>query len=173
MKTTGERPVSTTPAPASSGTRRGRAPMVIFVLVLIAAGFGGGFYWGEMRLRQASASWKTERDKLEATVKETTQALSALQNTRSLWEIDGRVSEILADLADNNFGLARDAAQAAQMLLEKASPGFDSGLSATLAPLDGILKDIVQDAPVLSPQAKAKAREARTLVRAAIGAGGG
>jgi hypothetical protein len=173
MRTTEEKASTNTEAPAPRGKRRSRTPTVILVLVLIAAGFGGGFYWGEMRLRQAAASWKTERDKLEATVKETTQELAALQSTRSLWEIDGRVSEILADLADNNFGLARDAAQAALTLLEKAAPGFDSGLGATLAPLDGILKNIIQGAPVLSPQAKAKAREARTLIRAAIGAAGG
>jgi hypothetical protein len=156
--------------PVTEYKKRRRLPVVILVLALIGGAFGGGLYWGDIRLHQASAEWKTQKDKLDAVMKETTSELAALRSTRTLWEIDGRVSEALADLADNNFGLAGDAAQAARLALQKAAPDFDANLSATLAPLDGLLKDIVQAATTLSAQGKIKARDARTLVRAAIAA---
>jgi uncharacterized membrane-anchored protein YhcB (DUF1043 family) len=140
----------------------------LIALILVAAAFAAGLLLGELRLRQASAAWKADQQKLEAAVADATKSLDALKAAQALWEIDGQVSEVLADLADNNFGLARDAADAARLLLEKAAPGFTVAQSSALAPLEGVLKDLGQSATSLSPDVKSKAREARSLLRAAL-----
>ena len=140
----------------------------LIVLVLVAAAFGAGYLLGELRLRQASEAWKTERQKLETSLAENVKSLDALKTTQTLSEIDGRLSEALADLADNNFGLAHDAADTALLLLEKAAPGLPAEQGKALAPLAGALKDLGQSAAALSPAAKLKAREARSLLRVAM-----
>jgi hypothetical protein len=156
-------------APGTRKPRRFRNFLII--LLLVAAAFAGGFIWGEMRLRQASAAWKADQQKLEAALAGNAKTLDALKATQSLWEVDGYVSEVLADLADSNFGLARDAANAAILGLARATPGLTPAQSSTLAPLEGILKDLGQGATSASPDVKARAREARSLIRAALKAG--
>jgi hypothetical protein len=152
-------------APAKERKGHGFRTFII-VIVLMGAAFGGGWYWGESRLRQGTTAWNAEKQKLEATLADTQKSLDALKAAQVLWEIDAGISETVADLADNNFGLARDAAGAARATLQKAT--LPPGQAAALAPLDGLLKDLGQSAAALSPQAKAAAREARTLLRAAM-----
>jgi anti-sigma factor RsiW len=168
-KATAETP-SARPSPALPERAKGKNGFVkiVVVIALIAAAFGGGWLWGEIRLRQASASWGAERTKMKATVTETTQALSDLTSVRKLWEIDGRISEILADLADNNFGLARDTATEARRTLESLTPSLPAGMATALAPLAGILKTVQDDAALLSLDAKSRARDARALIRVAL-----
>jgi hypothetical protein len=159
-------PEEDTATPPLKGRNRFRTFLV--VLVLVAVAFGAGVLWGEMRLRKASAEWKAEQQKLETSLAENAKTLDTLKATQALWEIDGLVSEALADLADNNFGLAHDVAEAARLLLEKAAPGLAAGQGTALAPLEGVLKDLGQGAAALSLNAKIKAREARSLLRAAL-----
>jgi hypothetical protein len=162
--------MNTSPEDDASAPPKGRKRFRTFliVLILVAAAFAAGVLWGELRLRQASAGWKAEQQKLETSLAENAKTLDALKAAQSLWEIDGLVSEALADLADNNFGLAHDAAEAARILLEKTAPGFPAGQGTALAPLAGVLKDLGQGAAALTPNAKIKAREARALLRAAL-----
>jgi hypothetical protein len=155
------------PASAKEKKRHGFRTFLI-ALLFVAAAFGAGYYWGELRLRQASASWKADQQRLETALAENAKTLDALKASQSLWEIDSRLSEVLADLADRNFGLASDATDAARTLLEKAAPGFTPAQGTALASLGAALKDLGQGVAALSPDAKAKAREARSLLRAAI-----
>jgi hypothetical protein len=156
---------SATGAPEKARTGHGFRTFII-VIVLMGAAFGGGWYWGESRLRQGTSDWNAEKQKLETSLADTQKSLDALKARQVLWEIDAGISEAIADLADNNFGLARDAAGAARLALQKAT--LPPGQAAALAPLDGMLKDLGQSAASLSPQAKAAAREARTLLRSAM-----
>ncbi len=142
---------------------------VVVVIALIAAAFGGGWLWGEMRLRRAPASWSAEREKMAATVTETNLSLAALRSDRALWEIDGRLSEILADLADNNFGLAHDAAVATRAVLTAITPSLATSKGPALAALDGLLVGVKESADALSLNAKGKARQAQAILRAALG----
>ena len=163
-----------TPQGAAADTPpKPRKPFSTFliVLVLVAAAFGAGYLLGELRLRNASEAWKTEQQKLETSLAENAKSLDALKTAQTLWEIDGRLSEALADLADNNFGLAHDAADTALLLLEKTAPGLPAAQGTALAPLAGALKDLGQSAAALSPTAKLKAREARSLLRVVLKSG--
>ena len=152
----------------STGKKGRRIIVLCVVVVLVAAAFGGGYLWGEVRIREAAAAWKSEREKLQATISENAQSLAVLRSTRALWIVDGRISEVLADLADSNFGLARDAADAARLALQKEIPDLRPEQRAALAPLEQILKEAGQSAAALSPDAKVKARAARVVIRAAM-----
>jgi hypothetical protein len=163
--------VNDTPPAAPQAPRRHGFRNFLIVLVLIAAAFGAAYYWGEVRLRQASAEWKADRQKLEASLAEAAKSLDGMKSAQALWEIDSRLSEADADLADNNFGLARDAAEAARLLLEKATPGLSPAQNTALAPLQGALKDLAHSAGSLSPDAKARARAALSLLRSALKSG--
>jgi hypothetical protein len=155
-------------APAPQEPRRHGFRNFLIVVVLLAAAFGAGWYWGEVRLRQASAAWKADRQKLEASLADAAKTLDGMKSAQALWEIDSRLSEADADLADNNFGLARDAAEAARLLLEKAAPGLSPAQTTALAPLQEALKDLSRSAGSLSPDAKARARAALTLLRTTL-----
>jgi hypothetical protein len=133
---------------------------------LLAAGFTMGILRGHHDFADARVSWSLERDRLQTAVDAGNRLASSLRAQEALWELDAEISAVLSDLADKNFGLARDEVATANSLLSKAD--LPAEAAKTLAPLGSLLVDIGRSADGLSADARASAEQARALVRGAI-----
>jgi hypothetical protein len=140
----------------------------LVALVLIAAALGGGYLWGTIELKNAQIAWGEERDRLGAIVNESAGRIAALEAQQAAWKIDAGISEVIADLADKNYGLARDTALSLSPLYSKASGGMADAVRTALQPLAPLLDEIGRAADSMSPDALSKARLARDMIRKAL-----
>lgn len=104
------------------------------------------------------------RARLTNSLKASTKALSTLKTQQALWKLNAGLSEVLADIADKNYGLARDAAREMSALLSRALADMNAAERERLQPLVTLLADAGRAADTLSPEARAKAQQARSLV---------
>lgn len=153
--------------PRAEAQKRSISRFGVFLIVcaLIAAAFGGGALWGYLRMRDARAAWLSERAGLEAQL---AREISLARPRELLWQVDEGLSTILINLAEKNFGLARDEAAALKSLLAKSSADLSDEARARLTQLGPVLEDIERSADALSPDVKSRALRARDLLRQLI-----
>jgi len=154
--------------PASAGTGHAGRNRLVVVLVcagLIAAAYGGGRLQDVVSLRAAKAQWDAEKAKLTDSLAARDRELAGLRAQSVLWKLDAGLSQVMADIADKNYGLARDAAADAAGILARMPADMDSSTRDRLQPLAALLEDTRQAADAVSPEALVKARAARALVQ--------
>jgi hypothetical protein len=154
--------------PAQKGSSRGRLIAILVSVGLIAAAYGGGRLQGALALRAAKAEWQKEQTRLSDSLEARTRELSTLKAQQALWRLSAGLSEVLSDIADKNYGLARDAAGEMSALLSRTLPDMDGPSRERLQPLVTLLAETGQAADTLSPDTRAKAQQARTLVLQAL-----
>ncbi len=156
----------TSASPAAGEERRvSKLAVFLIVVALIAASFGSGALVVFLKFRGAEQAWKQERAGLESDLAARTAELSAAKSRELLWELNDGMATVYADLSANNFGLAQDRLTALTTAMANGSAGLDADTKARLAPLEPLLADIARGAQSLSPDAKRKAQEARTLLQ--------
>ena len=159
-----------TPAPRKS--MRPRLIALLIALVLIGAAYAAGSLQGYVALRNARSEWQKERDQLNAAVEAKTKELAVLKTQQALWQLGSGASEILAHLADKNYGLARDTARSMSSALSKAQMDMDDSTKSTLLALGPLLEEAGRAADSLSGDARVKALQAQALIQAALGNAG-
>ncbi len=174
----GEAPPAGAKAPDSEPKKpekrtRKRFTRVVVVLVLIACAFGAGTLFGFLRLRSARETWLREKGDMESRLTEVSRELSALRPRDSLWRISESIAAVRIDIAEKNFGLARDAAATAQQIYTQASAALDPDTRAQIAPLGPLLTEVQSAAESVSPQAKDRAQAAADLVHKLLDGGTG
>ena len=157
-------------APTPRSKLRPRAIAVLVAVILIGGAYGAARLQGRAELDKARASWQSEKDTMSATIETSTKELAALRTRQALWRLDADASEILADLADKNYGLARDVARESSARLARALVDMGSAMRDRMQPLGSLLDDVSRAADSLNVDARAKAQQVRTLVRLAIAA---
>lgn len=158
-----------TPPPRKS--TRPRLVMFLVALALIGAAYGAGSLQGYLGLQKAEAEWKKERDQMNAAIEAKTKELAMLKTQQALWQLGSGVSEILAHLADKNYGLARDTARALSSAFSKALADMDDSMRNKLQPLGALLDDTSRAADSLSGDTRPKALEAQALIQKALASG--
>ena len=102
-------PKAATPAP---GMKRSRFAVFLAVLALVAAAFGGGALWGHLRARADREVWQKQRDEMEQRIASQELEASAARARDAIHGLDEGLSRVLINLAEKNYGLARDEASA-------------------------------------------------------------
>jgi hypothetical protein len=150
--------------PAKKPDPRRRVVTVLIALALLAASYGAGRLQGALALRAAASGWQQEKARLSSSLDANVKALAAVKSRQSLWQLNAGLSEVLADIADKNFGLARDAAREMSALLSRARIDMDPSAAERLQPLVDLISDTARAADALDPETRAKATQARALV---------
>jgi hypothetical protein len=138
---------------------------VLVVVILIACAFGAGALLGFLQLRGARGSWQKEKAELEARLAQASGEIGSLHSRESLWRIAEATAAARIDLAEKNFGLARDAAAAARETYIQAAAALDANTRNEIAPLEPLLAELEKAADAVSPDAKIRAREAAELLQ--------
>ena len=161
-------PKAATPAP---GKKTSRFAVFLAVLALVAAAFGGGALWGHLRARADREAWQKQRDELEQRIASQEREASAARARDAIHGLDEGLSRVLINLAEKNYGLARDEASALSRALADlgGSPAATAGLPeefrARLASVEPLLAEVTRAADALSPDARASALRARDMLR--------
>jgi hypothetical protein len=165
-KTAGRSTGNATAAPAR--TSRSRLIRVAVVVGAIAAAYGAGRLQGALALRSARAAWQVTESQLNASVETKSKEIAALKSSQTLWQLHAGISEVMADIADKNYGLARDGAREASGVLSRSLADMDAALRDRLQPLVPLLDDTARTADEVSPEARTNAQRARALVQEAL-----
>jgi hypothetical protein len=156
-----------TPSPAPADAPKGRMSrfaLFLVVCALIAAAFGGGALWGALRTRAERQAWQKERAGLEERIASQAKELAAATVRDVLYTLDEGLSKVLIDLAEKNYGLARDEAATLADSLTRASADLPESSRASLAELGPVLAEIGRAADAVSPDARSAALRARDLL---------
>jgi cell division protein FtsB len=160
-------------APAARKSNRPRVIAFVVALALIGAAYGAGSLQGYVGLQKARADWKKERDQMSAAIEAKTKELATLKTQQALWQLGSGVSQVLAHLADKNYGLARDTARSMSLALSKAQMDMDDSMKGTLLPLGPLLEETSRAADSLSADARLKALQAQAMIQSALAPGEG
>jgi len=154
---------SAAPVPRRKG--RGRLIAFLIAVALVAAAYGVGRLQGALSEKAAREEWQKQKAEMESSAAANQKELSDLRSQKVLWRMESGLSEVLANVADKNYGLARDGAQELSDRLSGALQDMDPPLRGRVRPLAPMLDDAARAADSLSPDTRAKVRAARDLVR--------
>jgi len=149
--------------PGEKKPPRRRAFLV--VLVLIAAAFAGGLILGLRQSQGAREEWRRQKSDLEGSTAGLSRDLQSERGRAFLWQVAEGIAEVRVNLAEKNFGLARDAAAAVEQVFAAAPADLSPETRSRLAPLGPLLTQIKAAADSVSPEARSRALEASNLLR--------
>jgi hypothetical protein len=170
VQDTGTMPDEGPPTTPPAETRKSRRGTFLIVVVLIAAAFGGGLLVGLLQARSAREAWQKEKTDLQASAARLSQEAETARSKALFWQLAEGIAQVRANLAEKNYGLARDAAAAATKVFDSAAD-LAPDTRAQLAPLGPLLTEIQSAADSLSPDAKSRAGEAADLLKGLLAAG--
>ncbi len=130
--------------------------------LLIAVAFGIGFGWGYLRLRDAEKKWTAANQELQTRVGKLEQELGVARARVTLWEVPLALSQISADLADKNFGLATKGLDQLQDRFLKAQGPLGAEWKGKFDFFPPALDEIRKEIQNLNPAAKAKTDDLRS-----------
>ncbi len=144
--------------------KRSRFAGFLVVVVLLAAAFGAGLLLGSLQSRGAREAWLKEKADLQASSSALSKDVDAARSQAFLWRLAEGVAQVRVDLAEKNYGLARDAAASARGLFD-AAPELAPEVRAQVSALGPMLADIQSAADSLAPDARSKANDAADFLK--------
>ncbi len=152
----------TPPKPAAK--KRSPRAMLATVVVLIAVAFGAGLLLGLLLSRESRQALQKDKADLQASAASLSRDAEAARSRAFLWQLAEGVEQVRVNLAEKNYGLARDAAAGARRVLD-AGPDLTPELRAQVSALGPMLADIQNAADALAPDTKSKATGAADLLK--------
>ena len=141
---------------------------VLIVIVLILAAFGAGYGVGYWKLQMAEKEWTAVKGEMQTKISGMEKELALAKAREKLLEMPEKFSEVIAHLAEKNFGLAAktlDGAREAFLAAQNSLGGemknrFDFFLPA--------LEEAKKEAESLGPNATNKVEELKRLFEQAL-----
>ncbi len=161
-------------APDAAGVVRGAGPaskkkprfrIFLVVCALVAAAFGGGALWGHLRARADRSTWQKERTTLEERLAALEGEVATARAQAVVHRLDEALSKVLVDLAEKNYGLARDEAAALARTVSSAAADLPAAWRGGLDQAASLLDEAARAADALSPDARARTVQARETLR--------
>ena len=135
---------------------------VIFILFIIIA-FGIGYGLGYMKLKGAQKEWAAAKGELQSKISTLEKELFRARARESLREMSATVSQIVAHLAEKNFGLAVKAVDGLKESFSTIHPVLDEEWKSKLSFFLPALEEIKKEAENLNPAVRKKTEDFKTL----------
>ncbi len=138
--------------------------IAVFIVIAFAAGYGIGFY----RLRSAEKAWSAAKQEMQAKIGSLEKELALAKAREALREIPDALTQAGTHIAEKNYGLAVKALDGIEesftglqsLLGDEVKGKFEFFLPA--------LKEVRKEADQVSPDARKRVEELRSLFEQAL-----
>ena len=141
---------------------------VLIVVILILASFGVGYGVGYWKLHVAEEKWTAAKGEMQTKISGMEKELALAKAREKLWEMPGKLSEVITHLAEKNFGLAAKTLDETKENFLSAMNSFGGEMKGRFGFFLPTLEEAKKEAEKLGPNAGKNVEELKRLFEQAL-----
>ena len=141
---------------------------VLVIILLILVSFGAGYGLGYWKLQTAEQEWTAAKGEMQTKISSMEKELALAKAREKLWEMPGKLAEVITHLAEKNFGLAAKTLDGAREDFLAALNFFGGELKTRFDFFLPSLEEAKKEAERLGPNAANKVEELKRLFEQAL-----